>query len=41
MILYGLAYGTGILLTVGIVYRFYEEIARSQADKLAPLLGKL
>ncbi|MFA5357930.1 MAG: preprotein translocase subunit SecY [archaeon] len=41
MILYGLAYGTGILLTVGIIYRFYEEIARSQAEKLAPLLGKL
>jgi len=36
-----LASGTGILLTVGILYRFYEEIAKSQADKLAPLLGKL
>jgi preprotein translocase subunit SecY len=41
LILSGLASGTGILLTVGIVYRFYEEIARTQAEKLAPLLGKL
>jgi preprotein translocase subunit SecY len=36
-----LASGTGILLTVGIIYKFYEEIAKSQADALAPLLGKL
>ncbi len=41
MVLSGLASGTGILLTVGIIYRFYEEIAKSQADLLAPLLGKL
>jgi preprotein translocase subunit SecY len=40
MILSNLSSGTGILLTVGIVYRFYEEIARTQAEKLAPLLGK-
>ena len=40
-VLSGLASGTGILLTVGIVYRFYEEIAKSQAEALAPLLGKL
>ncbi len=37
----GLASGTGILLTVGIIYRFYEEIAKTQAEALAPLLGKL
>jgi preprotein translocase subunit SecY len=41
LILSGISSGTGILLTVGIVYRFYEEIAKSQADLLAPLLGKL
>jgi preprotein translocase subunit SecY len=41
MVLSGVASGTGILLTVGIVYRFYEEIAKSQADLLAPLLGKM
>jgi len=41
MVLSGLASGTGILLTVGIIYRFYEEIAKSQAEALAPLLGKL
>jgi preprotein translocase subunit SecY len=40
-VLSSLASGTGILLTVGIIYRFYEEIAKSQADVLAPLLGKL
>jgi preprotein translocase subunit SecY len=40
-VLAGIASGTGILLTVGIIYRFYEEIAKSQADLLAPLLGKL
>jgi preprotein translocase subunit SecY len=41
LVLSGVSSGTGILLTVGIVYRFYEEIAKSQADLLAPLLGKL
>jgi preprotein translocase subunit SecY len=41
LVLSGISSGTGILLTVGIVYRFYEEIAKSQADLLAPLLGKL
>ena len=41
LFLSGISSGTGILLTVGIVYRFYEEIAKSQADLLAPLLGKL
>ena len=41
MVLSGLASGTGILLTVGIIYRFYEEIAKSQAEALAPFLGKL
>ncbi len=40
-VLAGIASGTGILLTVGIIYRFYEEIAKSQADLLAPLLGKI
>ena len=41
MVLSSLASGTGILLTVGIIYRFYEEIAKSQAEALAPLLGRL
>ncbi len=41
LLLSGISSGTGILLTVGIIYRFYEEIAKSQADLLAPLLGKL
>jgi len=40
-VLSGIASGTGILLTVGIVYRFYEEIAKSQADMLSSFLGKL
>jgi len=33
--------GMGILLTVGIVYRLYEEIARSQLSEMHPMLGKL
>lgn len=32
--------GTGILLTVGIVYRFYEEIAKEQLAMQNPLLQK-
>ena len=32
--------GTGILLTVGILYRFYEEIAREQATEMFPALRK-
>jgi preprotein translocase subunit SecY len=39
-VLSGIASGTGILLTVGIIYRLYEEIAKSQADLLTSLLGK-
>ena len=33
--------GTGILLTVGIVYRLYEELAREQLMEMHPLLGRL
>ena len=33
--------GTGILLTVGIVYRLYEELARAQLMELHPMLGRL
>ncbi len=33
--------GTGILLTVGIVYRLYEELARQQLMEMNPMLGKL
>jgi len=33
--------GTGILLTVGIVYRLYEELAKAQVLEMHPLLGKL
>lgn len=32
--------GTGILLTVGIVYRFYEEIAREQLVSENPMLKR-
>ena len=41
MTLGGLSSGTGILLTVGIVYRLYEELAREQMAAMHPLLGKL
>ncbi len=33
--------GTGILLTVGILYRFYEDLARQQVFELYPQLGKI
>ena len=33
--------GTGILLTVGIVYRLYEELARLQLMDMHPMLSKL
>ncbi len=36
-----LSSGTGILLTVGIVYRLYEELAREQMVAMHPVLGKL
>lgn len=36
-----LSSGTGILLTVGIVYRLYEQLAREQMVAMHPLLGKL
>ncbi len=32
--------GTGILLTVGIVYRLYEELAKQQMIELHPVLGQ-
>lgn len=32
--------GIGILLTVGIVYRMYEELAREQAVEQFPILGR-
>jgi len=40
-VLAGVTSGTGILLTVGIIYRFYEEIAKSQQELLAKYLGKM
>lgn len=40
-VLAGVASGTGILLTVGIVYRFYEEIAKTQQELIAKVLGKM
>ncbi|MFA5930965.1 MAG: preprotein translocase subunit SecY [archaeon] len=40
-VLAGVASGTGILLTVGIVYRFYEEIAKTQQEAIGKLLGKM
>ncbi len=36
-----LASGTGILLTVGIIYRLYEELAREQLAEMHPMLGRL
>lgn len=41
LVLAGVTSGTGILLTVGIVYRFYEEIAKTQTEALAKLMGKM
>ncbi|MDD3159703.1 MAG: preprotein translocase subunit SecY [Candidatus ainarchaeum sp.] len=41
LVLSGLTSGTGILLTVGIVYRLYEEIIKSNFEALLPFLGKL
>lgn len=41
MSLGSLASGTGILLTVGIVYKLYEELAREQIIETHPILGKL
>jgi preprotein translocase subunit SecY len=32
--------GTGILLTVGILYRMYEDIKRQQIDEVSPALRK-
>ncbi len=40
-VLAGVTSGTGILLTVGIVYRFYEEIAKTQQELLAKIVGKM
>ena len=33
--------GTGILLTVGIVYRLYEELAKEQLMEMHPMLGRI
>ncbi|MCR4335008.1 MAG: preprotein translocase subunit SecY [archaeon] len=33
--------GTGILLTVGIVYRMYEELAKEQLMEMHPMLGRI
>lgn len=41
MALSGLSSGTGILLTVGIVYRMYEDIAKQQASESNAILAKL
>jgi preprotein translocase subunit SecY len=32
--------GTGILLTVGIIYQYYQTIAKEQASELFPLLRR-
>ena len=32
--------GTGLLLTVGIVIRLYEQIAREQAMEMHPVIRK-
>ncbi|RLF43255.1 MAG: preprotein translocase subunit SecY, partial [Thermoplasmata archaeon] len=36
----GATTGTGVLLTVGIVIRLYEQIAREQAMEMHPVLRK-
>ncbi len=41
MALGGLSSGTGILLTVGIVYRIYEQLAKEQMMAMHPMLGKI
>jgi len=41
MALGGLSSGTGILLTVGIVYRLYEQLAKEQMVAMHPMLGRL
>ena len=41
LVLAGVASGTGILLTVGIIYRFYEEIAKTQQEALSKIMGKM
>ena len=41
LVLAGVASGTGILLTVGIIYRFYEEIAKTQQEALSKIIGKM
>ena len=33
--------GTGVLLTVGIVYKLYEEIAQEQMMEMHPMLRKV
>ncbi|MFH0905796.1 MAG: preprotein translocase subunit SecY, partial [archaeon] len=33
--------GTGILLTVGIVYRFYEQLAKEQVFQSSTLMKQL
>ncbi len=33
--------GTGILLTVGIIYRFYEDLAKQQLFEMYPVLNKI
>ena len=33
--------GTGILLTVGIVFRLYEELAKEQLMEMHPMIGRL
>ncbi len=38
---HALGSGTGILLTVGIVYRLYEELAKQQLMETNPLMKKL
>ena len=40
MTLNGLSSGTGILLTVGIVYRLYEELAKEQLMETNPLFKR-
>ncbi|MCX6803449.1 MAG: preprotein translocase subunit SecY [Candidatus Diapherotrites archaeon] len=40
-VLAGVTSGTGILLTVGIIYRFYEEIAKTQQEFLSKIVGNL
>jgi len=36
-----LSRGTGILLSVMIIYQFYEQIQKAHMEEMSPLIGKI